>query len=115
MGCCSKIICNGCSYANKKREIEAGLEKRCPFCREPLPESQEESFKRAMKRVKKNDPVALAEIGGKHYREGDYKTALEYLTKAAELLGNADAQYNLSLRYEDGQDLRRTRRRKYII
>ena len=111
MGCCSKIICNGCSYANKKREIEAGLEKRCPFCREPLPESQEESFKRAMKRVKKNDPVALAEMGGKHYQEGDYKTALEYLTKAAEL-GNADAHYNLSLTYEDGQDVEKDKKKK---
>ena len=27
--CCSKFICRGCQYANEKREIEAGLEKRC--------------------------------------------------------------------------------------
>jgi tetratricopeptide (TPR) repeat protein len=111
MGCCSKIICNGCSYANKKREIEAGLEKRCPFCREPLPESQEESFKRAMKRVKKNDPVALAEMGKKRYLEGDYVTALEYYTKAAEL-GNAEAHYNLSVMYEDGQDVEKNKKKK---
>ena len=34
MGCCSKIICDGCSYANKKREIEQWLRHRCAFCRE---------------------------------------------------------------------------------
>ena len=54
-----------------------------------------------MKRVKKNDPVALAEIGGKHYQEGDYKTALEYLSKAAGL-GDTEAHYNLSFMYDKG-------------
>ncbi len=33
--------------------------------------------------------------------EGDYKKALEYLTKAAEL-GNAEAHYNLSIMYYEG-------------
>src|SRR5210317_664982 len=33
--CCCKIFCNGCSYANKKREWEQGLEYKCPYCREP--------------------------------------------------------------------------------
>jgi hypothetical protein len=33
MPCCSKLICNGCSYANQKREREEGLERLCPFCR----------------------------------------------------------------------------------
>ena len=29
MSCCSKCICDGCNYANQKREHEAGLEPRC--------------------------------------------------------------------------------------
>ncbi len=70
--CCCKSICKGCNnYANKKREIEQGLENRCAFCREPLPKSQEESNKRIMNRIKKNDPVAMIDMGKKHYREGD--------------------------------------------
>ena len=69
--CCSKSICRGCEYANKQREIEAGLEHRCAFCREPLPKSEEESDKRRMKRVKKNDPVAMQQMGQKRREEGD--------------------------------------------
>ena len=39
MVCCSKFICDGCNYANQRREIEAGLYPRCAFCREPMPKS----------------------------------------------------------------------------
>ncbi len=90
MGCCCKIICDGCNYANKKREIEGGLEHRCAFCREPVPKSQEEFDKIIMERVKKNDPVAMAQMGTKHYKEGEYEKALECYTKAA-VLGDVDA------------------------
>src|SRR5210317_2220005 len=34
--CCSKRICIGCFYANQLREWEEGLERKCPFCREPV-------------------------------------------------------------------------------
>ena len=100
--CCSKYICNGCDHANQKREIEAGLEHRCAFCREPLPRTQKESFKRASKRIKNNDPVAMQQMGQKRREEGDYESALKYLTKAAEL-GDADAHYNLSCMYHKGE------------
>jgi TPR repeat protein len=43
-----------------------------------------------MKRVKKNDPVAMLYMGGMRYIEGDYSSAFEYFAKAAEL-GDADA------------------------
>eukprot|EP00984_Skeletonema_dohrnii_P034308 scaffold33524_cov99-Skeletonema_dohrnii-CCMP3373.AAC.6 len=55
-----------------------------------------------MRRVEKNDPVAIREIGMKHGNNGDYELAFEYLTKAAEL-GDALAHYLLSLFYRDGQ------------
>jgi TPR repeat protein len=38
----------------------------------------------------------------KHFREGDYETAVEYLTKAAEL-GYADAHFGLSTFYYEGE------------
>src|SRR6056300_187939 len=43
MSCCSKVICNGCRYANEKREREQGMESKCAFCREPVARSQEEA------------------------------------------------------------------------
>jgi Flp pilus assembly protein TadD len=101
MSCCSKLSCKGCHCANGKSELEQGLEHRCAFCREPMPKLQEEFDKRVMKRVKKNCPVAMNEMGKEHYHEGDYETAIEYYKKAAEL-GVADAHYNLSSMYEDG-------------
>jgi tetratricopeptide (TPR) repeat protein len=100
--CCSKWICKGCDHANKKREIEAGLQQRCAFCREPPPKSDEEAVKNCMKRVKKNDPAAMRRMGKIRRDEGDYQTALEYLTKAAEL-GDAEAHYVLSCLYAQGQ------------
>jgi tetratricopeptide (TPR) repeat protein len=101
MPCCSKSICKGCFHANKKREIEAGLQPRCAFCREPAPKSEEEALKLVMERVKKNDPVAMIHVGKRHYSEGDYGKALEYYTKAAEL-GYVTARCGLGNLYYQG-------------
>ena len=100
--CCSKSTCNGFNIANAMREIEAGLEQRCAFCREPVPKSQQEFDKRVMKRIKKNCPVAMTHLGIKCDLEGDHESALEYLTNAAEL-GDADAHHALSIMYGDGK------------
>ena len=61
--CCCKLICIGCDYANKKREIEQGLEQKCAYCREPVPRTHEEANQNYMKRVKVNDPIALVKKG----------------------------------------------------
>ena len=90
--CCSKVICSGCSFANQ--EMGGRLES-CPFCRTPQPKSEEERAKRFLKRVSANDPVAISEIGKKHYKEGDYGSAFKYWTKGAEL-GNAPAHFQLA-------------------
>jgi len=101
--CCGKVICDGCSYANKLvREREARLVPACPFCRSPLPNTPEEQDKNIMKRVEKNDPVVIREVGMKHYQKGEYDTAFEHWTKAAEL-GDVEAQYNLSHLYRKGE------------
>ena len=100
-GCCSKMICNGCDYANQNREYESGLQQRCAFCREPVPNSEEFEKKR-MERVKKNCPAAMCHMGKERYHEGDYETAFKYLTKAAEL-GDVDAHHNLSCLYRKGE------------
>jgi hypothetical protein len=103
MACCFKRICNGCCYANAKREIRAGLQQRCSFCREPLQKSKQEMDKYCMKRIKKHDPVAMTNMGATSYDEGDYENALKYWTRAAEL-GDAIAHFNLSCMYRDGRE-----------
>jgi tetratricopeptide (TPR) repeat protein len=100
--CCCKRICKGCEHANDNRELEQGLEHKCPYCRSLLPDSQEEAVQMMMPRVKANDPVALFNIGVKRYNEGDYEGAVEYYAKAAELK-EMDAHYNLSLLYHSGE------------
>jgi tetratricopeptide (TPR) repeat protein len=103
MTCCSKFICNGCDYANKKREIEQRLKQRCAFCREPVPNSKEEGIKNTMKRIKKHaDPVAMAHMGKKHHHKGEYDKALPYFTKATEL-GDPAAYFCLGGMYYQGR------------
>ena len=100
--CCSEIICMGCIYANIKSNIHDRVKAgRCPFCREPAP-NDEENDKRLKKRMKANDPVALSEMGLKLYLEGEFISALEYLTKAAEL-GEANAHYELARMHHEGR------------
>jgi TPR repeat protein len=54
-----------------------------------------------MERVKKNDPVALSYMGKQLLGKGNYRKALEYLTKAADL-GDADAHCGLGYLYYYG-------------
>jgi tetratricopeptide (TPR) repeat protein len=103
MGCCNKTICDGCNYANQKRQYGMVIPQKpsCAFCREPLPKTGEENDMMLMKRIEKNDPVAMTRMGHKRADEGDYSSAFEYWTKAAEL-GDANAHYNLSIMYDLG-------------
>ncbi len=96
--CCCKKVCKGCAYADR---ISSG-NTNCPFCREQAVNGEEEHCKRAMKRVKVNDPNALRQMGAIRFDEGDYDTALEYLTRAAKL-GDAEVHYNLSRMYYRGE------------
>jgi TPR repeat protein len=95
------MICNGCVYAQRTRDLEENLQHKCPFCRQHNLDTPAEVELVAMKRVKANDPVALRQMGACRYREGDYDTAFEYWTKAVEL-GDVDAHFKLSTMYEDG-------------
>ena len=100
--CCCKYICKGCHYTNQKREIEQGLEHKCPYCREPMPKSDEEADQNIMNRVKANDPEAICYVGKTRYQEGNYREAFEYYTKAA-ALGNIESHYELTGAYRYGR------------
>ena len=65
-----------------------------------------------MKRVEKNDPVAILEVGKKHCEKGDYDTAFAYLTKAAELDDVEEAHYHLSHLYREGLGVEKDDKKK---
>ena len=109
--CCSKLICIGCAFADELRQKRENMQRTCPFCRHPLPTTKEEANKIRMKRVAGNDPVAMREMGVKHYDEGDYDGALKYWTKAAEL-GSAHAHYGLSLLYMQGHGVEKDEKKE---
>ena len=92
--CCFKSICQGCSFGVNRNT--------CPFCREPVPKTEEDRDKLRMKRIEANDPVALRQEGGVQNKKGEYRSAFEYYTKAAEL-GDVEAHYELSFLYHDGK------------
>ncbi len=109
--CCCNYICRGCFYANYLREREQGLEQRCPFCREPMPKTQEEANNMFLERVKANDPIALSKMGTRCRDEGNFEGAFEYFTKASEL-GNMEAHYQLSRLYKLGEGVEKDLKRE---
>ena len=110
--CCSKRICQGCDFADQKREYEGQLQNKCPFCREVVPTTRKEQMEQWMKRIEANDPVAMRYMGKEAYKEGDYKSALEYCTKAA-ALGDADAHYQLSISYLTGTGVEKDEKKEF--
>ena len=109
--CCSKQICTGCDIAQKRIEAEGGLQSKCPFCRNTMPKTEEERNEQKMKRIEANDPVALREMGNERYEEGDFKSALEYWSKAA-ALGDLTAHYHLSILYRDGEGVEKDEKKE---
>ena len=111
--CCSKVICNGCASANETRELEGRLDHKCPFCRHPTPDTNEEAERILMKRVASNDPVAMSKMGTLRKKAGDHSGAVEYFTKAAEL-GDVDAHYNLSVMYGKGLGVEKDEKKELL-
>jgi TPR repeat protein len=95
MPCCSKHICDGCVFANIMSNMTDKVKaESCMLCREPT-WAKDDHWKREEKRAEANDPVAMRRMGGKRFDEGDYDSAFEYYTKAAEL-GDMEAHGSLA-------------------
>ena len=111
--CCGKAICDGCAHADDTRQWEENRQQltSCPFCRHIIPETDEESNKNIAKRAKANDPGALTQMGKIRCDEGDFDAAYEYFTKAAEL-GDANAHYNLSIMYREGEGVEKDEKKQ---
>ena len=107
MECCGKQICSGCVYApvyDDQGKVIA--EEVCPFCRTPLPNSEDENNKRMNKRVDVGDIEAFC-IKGYYYANGsngfprDMDKALELWYKAGER-GHAASYCNIGTSYDKG-------------
>ena len=108
MSCCGKTICSGCDYAplydNQGNEVD---NEKCPFCRAPLPDSDEGIVERLNKRMEADDPIAIHNIGC-DYQAGtcgfpqDYTKALELYHRAAELC-HAESFSNIGNAYYYGR------------
>ena len=108
--CCSKVICNGCEYANLRREIEGSLQPKCLFCRLPRTSRSQEIELNLKRRVEAVDPVATSKMGEIHCNEGDYDGAFQCWEKAAEM-GNALAHYSLCEMYREGKGVKKDERK----
>ena len=106
--CCGKVICSGCAYAplydNQGNEVD---NEKCPFCRTPDLDTDEENITRMKKRVEANDPIAIHNVGC-YYLDGMYGYPLDYV-KALELwhrageLGHPKAYNNIGNAYNQGE------------
>jgi len=108
MSCCGKVICSGCCHApvydNQGNEVD---NEKCPFCRTPWPESDEEANRRDKNRLEAGDPIEIFNHG-MYYQNGrygfpqDYTKALELFVQAGEF-GYADAYCNIGNTYDNGE------------
>ena len=105
--CCGKMICCGCGVAPVKDNLGNEInEMKCPFCRTPVPTSDEEYSEWLQKRVELDDAEAIFTLGCR-YREGEYEFPQDY-AKALELfiragdLGHATAYNNIGCAYSNG-------------
>ena len=64
------------------------------------------------KRVAANDPVALIAVGRGAYQKKDFDGAFAYWTKAAEL-GDAEAHFELSVLYRNGEGVEKDEKKEY--
>ena len=103
MICCGKLICNGCNFANQRRELEEGRDHKCPFCRQLKPESGAEAFKILMDRAAEMKcTISMCEVGLRLYKKGEFQAAFDYYSRAA-ALGNLEGHCMLAEMYFKGE------------
>ena len=104
--CCGKTVCAGCDFQHQRKSRELAVPITCEFCREPVPESDEEALAPLRKRVELKDPEALFSIAthyglGKNGLPVDQAKCIELLRESADL-GFLDAQYHLGQFHYNG-------------
>jgi len=111
MACCGKVICCGCIHAARARDKNKKSASLCPFCRTPTPTSEKEAVKEYVKRMEKNDAIAIRNLGG-FYARGrcglprNMARALEHYHRAGKL-GDAGANHSIGYAYTYGEGVER--------
>ena len=114
--CCGKMICSGCDHAPVYDNLgNAIIEKKCPYCRTPVPTSIKEINGRLQKRVEVDDVEAIYALGC-NYRDGDDGfpqddvKALESFVRAGNL-GSAEAYCNIGYAYANGRGVEKDQKK----
>jgi len=109
MPCCGKMLCFGCVILSEEEMDKGNLKQWCPFCRVPLPKSDEERVQQFEKRLEQypNDGEAFYQLGFRYFKGNmgltqNYAKAAEMYDKAVKL-GSDHAHYNLGIAYLVGQ------------
>ena len=107
MTCCGKFICTGCVVAN----IVMNGADLCPFCRTPIPATDEQFMKNYEKRVELGDVHAIYDLGclydaGTDGFPQNKAKALELWQQAADL-GHTESYYNIGNTYMKGDGVQR--------
>jgi len=112
MACCGKVICSGCFYA-PVYDIQGNevIEKACPFCRLPIPTSEEEMGERYWDRFDVDDAGAICSMGcfhqsGKFGFQQSYTEALALWREAGDR-GSVESYCNIADAYDYGRGVER--------
>ena len=110
--CCGKIVCYGCMYAPLYDDQGSKIaERKCPFCRIPIPKKVDEAIARYRKRMELGDANATYNLAyfyqeGSHGFTQDYTKAFEYYHRAGKL-GSSEAVTNITVAYYYGRGVER--------
>ncbi|EJK58282.1 hypothetical protein THAOC_21610 [Thalassiosira oceanica] len=109
--CCMKLVCDGCALAAEQR----GIFDRCPFCRTPHPSDDASALAMVQKRVNRQDPEAIVQLGFKYFYgllglTKDVPRAIDLWAEAAEL-GSVDAHFQLGDTYYKGDGVQQDKPR----
>jgi hypothetical protein len=111
--CCGKTLCKGCDHQHQMKSRENAAERgqrptppTCPFCRDPMPESDEGTLVLLRKRAEQKDPNALRNIAmdyghGNRGLPVDQAKCIDLLRQSAGL-GHPGAQFNLGYYHYTG-------------
>ena len=107
--CCGKTLCYGCMSASNDEMNKGNMKRCCPYCRVPLPSSDNEDIQRVKKRMELNDANAFYEIAcwyyhGKKGLPQDNRKAFELFNRGA-WLGSVGSHCALVSAYLNGEEV----------
>ena len=102
--CCGKTVCGGCNYQHQAKCPDTST---CPFCRTPIPDSDETMLAQLQKKAKRKDANALRNLA-LGYGHGDFGLPTDQaqciaLYRESAGLGFPSAQHTLGVYLATGR------------